>query len=545
MTGLIFKIHRIGEILLNDEKKDVRIAYLLLLLTGIFGGHRFYTQKWYKGLIYLILFWIMIIFSFGYLLSGIVVYEIITLPIKLMLANNEIDSTGNLKDEIITFYKGAKYKKELDELKSKVDESGLSNILNVKDEEKEVQTSLKLAKEKQNKLRHEIRELDLTYKELRIEDKKHKEIERLNYNIQVLREQSIYWQEILEEESMGIFTRPEELYPSEYYKEELKLNRKEQGQMKRDKTATIAKEWTVNGSIREGNKIMDSNIKQILRAFDHEVDVLIKTLTFKNFRSKLNAINKSYEQLNKINSSNGVKITNEYLRLKEEELKLAYKGLVKTEEEKELLKEEKEREREEKIALKEIEKKKAVVDKDISHYNNMLEELSLQVEALKDENKRLELKREIESLENKKEEKEKEKESLDFREKNAKAGYVYIISNVGSFGENIVKIGVTRRLDPLERIRELSSASVPFKFDVHAIVFSEDAFKLESSLHKKFDSRRVNLVNSRKEFFHATIDDVKEALKEHKNLTINFNEKYEALEYRDTLKMRSKEEVNV
>ena len=88
---------------------------------------------------------------------------------------------------------------------------------------------------------------------------------------------------------------------------------------------------------------------------------------------------------------------------------------------------------------------------------------------------------------------------------NGKAGNVYIISNYGAFGENVFKIGMTRRLDPQERVDELSSASVPFKFDVHSFIFSDDAVALETELHRRLESRRVNCVNPRKEFFYATI----------------------------------------
>jgi T5orf172 domain. len=126
---------------------------------------------------------------------------------------------------------------------------------------------------------------------------------------------------------------------------------------------------------------------------------------------------------------------------------------------------------------------------------------------------------------------------LDYRLQNSTAGYVYIISNIGSFGENVVKIGVTRRLEPMDRIDELGSASVPFKFDVHALIFSYDAYKLETELHEKFADKRINKVNNRKEYFNLTITEVEQALKEYKDLTIDFHEEPEAGEYRESLKI--------
>ena len=132
-----------------------------------------------------------------------------------------------------------------------------------------------------------------------------------------------------------------------------------------------------------------------------------------------------------------------------------------------------------------------------------------------------------------------EKEELDYRLENIGAGYVYIISNIGAFGENVFKIGVTRRLEPTERISELSSASVPFKFDVHALIFSYQAFELEKELHNYFNDKRVNMVNNRKEFFNITIEEIERALEKHKDLTFEFNKIPDAEEYRETLKLRN------
>ena len=115
------------------------------------------------------------------------------------------------------------------------------------------------------------------------------------------------------------------------------------------------------------------------------------------------------------------------------------------------------------------------------------------------------------------------------------AGYVYIISNIGSFGEEVFKIGVTRRDDPEERIKELSSASVPFRYDSHVFIFSKNAYDLENQLHKRFDKKRVNKVNMRKEFFKITMDDVKQIVEENKGAVHSFVEVPEAEEYRETL----------
>ena len=129
---------------------------------------------------------------------------------------------------------------------------------------------------------------------------------------------------------------------------------------------------------------------------------------------------------------------------------------------------------------------------------------------------------------------------LDYREANQRAGYVYIISNIGSFGENVYKIGMTRRLDPQERIDELGDASVPFNFDVHAMIFSDDAPALEAALHKAFENRKVNMVNQRREFFNVTLAEIKEVVKKNFDKTVEFIDIPDAEQYRISQKMKIK-----
>ena len=216
----------------------------------------------------------------------------------------------------------------------------------------------------------------------------------------------------------------------------------------------------------------------------------------------------------------------------------AYEYEQKKELEKELLREEREKERENKKVLQEIERKKRSINKEILHYENAADELENKILIANDaektelENKLSEIRKIIEKYND-------EKEELDYRLENIGAGYVYVISNIGAFGENVFKIGVTRRLEPLERIRELSSASVPFKFDVHALIFSYQAFELEKELHNYFESKRVNMVNNRKEFFNITINEIEDVLNKYKDLTFEFNKIPDAEEYRETLKLRN------
>jgi hypothetical protein len=125
-----------------------------------------------------------------------------------------------------------------------------------------------------------------------------------------------------------------------------------------------------------------------------------------------------------------------------------------------------------------------------------------------------------------------------------KRGHVYIISNIGSFGEQVYKIGMTRRLEPEDRIKELGDASVPFSFDIHAMIFSEDAPNLEAELHKAFASRKVNMLNYRKEFFKVTLNEIEQKVKEI-GLKTEFIRIPEAMEYRETLVILDKIKSNL
>ena len=132
---------------------------------------------------------------------------------------------------------------------------------------------------------------------------------------------------------------------------------------------------------------------------------------------------------------------------------------------------------------------------------------------------------------------EKDRENVLEREQNTRAGYVYVISNIGSFGENIYKIGMTRRLEPMDRVKELGDASVPFEFDVHAMIFSEDAPKLENILHETFRKYQVNKVNNRKEFFKVPLEDIESVIKQNHNATVTFTMIAKAEQYRESLRL--------
>lgn len=347
--------------------------------------------------------------------------------------------------------------------------------------------------------------------------------------------------EELDMESFSLYKPRYDFANSSQYKNKLEDIRNQQKQMIKNKTAVHYFDgWTVDGSKSKGRKMTNDNIKIILRNFNADCEAAINKIKFNNLQSIEKRILNSFAQLNKLNETNRISITDSFLNLKMEELHLGYEYERQLEIEKDILREQREREREERRALAEIERKKASIDKEIIHYQTALNELENKILTAKNEdeikeynNKIMEINENIEKFKN-------EKEELDYRIENVGAGYVYIISNIGAFGENVFKIGVTRRLNPIERIMELSSASVPFKFDIHALIFSYNAYELETELHTKFTQKRVNLVNNRKEFFNITIEEIEEVLDNYKELTFEFNKIPDADEYRETLKMREK-----
>lgn len=326
----------------------------------------------------------------------------------------------------------------------------------------------------------------------------------------------------------------------EEYKDRLTEIRNEQKQLIRDKKAAVCSTtWTVNNSLRQGQAMTNQNIRQILRCFNDECDVLIDKVRFNNIEAYLDKIEKACNRLNKMNTKNCVYITDEYADLKIEEMQLAYEYAQKKEEEKEKRREEREILREQAAVQKEIDERRKELEKERIHYENHLRQVDDKLQNAKEVEKDylLEQKNDIENRLNDIAEAMKD---VDYREANKRAGYVYVISNIGSFGKDIYKIGMTRRLTPQDRIDELSSASVPFKFDIHAMIFSDDAPALETALHHKFRDKMVNLMNNRKEFFHVTLDEIKEVVKDNYDKAVEFKEEPTAEQYRDTLKTLEK-----
>ena len=339
-------------------------------------------------------------------------------------------------------------------------------------------------------------------------------------------------------QEFALYTPRYEMVNSEAYKERLSEIRDLQKELIKHNLAVSGNmNWTVNGSKSEGKKMVKDMQKLLLRAFNSECDEVISRVTYANIELSEKRLHTSFDAISKLGRIMNVAITRQYLKLKIDELYLAFEYKRKKQEEKEEQKELRAQLREEAKLQKEIEEARKKIQKEQKHYQNALETINKQLlSAAEDQRADLEQKRaEIEAQLG---EIDKNIRDIDYRESNAKAGYVYIISNIGAFGENVYKIGMTRRLDPQERIDELGDASVPFNFDVHAMIFSDNAPALEAALHKAFENKKLNMVNLRREFFNVTLDEIKEVVMKNFDKSVEFIEVPEAEQYRTSQKMR-------
>ena len=323
------------------------------------------------------------------------------------------------------------------------------------------------------------------------------------------------------------------------YKDKLEEIREEQKSMIKNNTAAICNTaWKVQGSEKAGKKMIAENIKQALRNFNIECDLCIGKVKFSNYDNSKERIFKAFELQNKLNETNDIHIVDDYYRLKIKELNLAFEYQKKKQEEREELRRKREELREAEKVAREIEEKRKELEKEQEHYQNYLKKINEQIEVEQSEERKQFLLAKKEELDNNVNDVQLALEDLDYREANHRAGYVYIISNIGAFGENIYKIGMTRRLEPEDRIAELSGASVPFKFDIHAMIFSDDAPKLEAALHNHFADKKVNLVNGRKEFFNVSLDEIKQVVRENHDKSVDFINIPDAEQYRESLMLR-------
>lgn len=337
-------------------------------------------------------------------------------------------------------------------------------------------------------------------------------------------------------QSFGLYAPRFDFASALDYKEALaQIRSTQKALIKADKAATGSTSLTYNNSLSKGQKIVRDMKKLVLRTFNIECDEIVAKVKYTNYDASLKKIYSSAESISKLSNDMGISITTEFINSKVQELRLALEYQIKKEEEKEALKEARAQEREAARLQKELDEQRKKVEKEQKHYEKALSNLQKQLKLNPQDQELLRKKEELlTELENI----ELSLRDIDYREANQRAGYVYVISNIGAFGENVYKIGMTRRLDPQERVDELGDASVPFNFDIHAMIFSDDAPALEAALHKAFETKKLNMVNTRREFFNVTLDEIKNVVKENFDKTVEFHDVADAEQYRISQKMK-------
>lgn len=333
-------------------------------------------------------------------------------------------------------------------------------------------------------------------------------------------------------QDVGIYRYHHPLEDAAAYKDRL---REIEGQVdelvKAGRAVLAADMFTFDGSLAKGRKMVADLGKLMLRAYNAEADNCVRSLRAGNVSTAKKRLDSAVNAIEKLGAMMQMRVNPDYHALRNAELELTADYQMKVQEERERARDERDLLREQRRAEQELASERERLEKEKSHYVTVLESLR----AAGDQAAADELATRLADI-------EQAIADNDYRIANIRAGYVYVISNVGAFGPNVVKIGMTRRLEPRDRVRELGDASVPFQYDVHALFFSEDAVALENELHKAFADRRVNHINQRREFFFATPVEVRDLLAEKVGGLLEFTEEPEALEYFQSRSLRPGED---
>lgn len=279
--------------------------------------------------------------------------------------------------------------------------------------------------------------------------------------------------------------------------------------------------FTFNNSTAKGAKFVRDMSKLMLRSYNAEAENCVKAVRAGNLHTAQARLSKAVEQIARLGTMIDLHITPSFHQLRLHELELANRHLRAVQAEKEADRARREELREQRKAEQELAAEKGRLEKERTHYANTIVALRAKGDVEGADRMQMLLNDVEHAIEN-----------VDYRAANIRAGYVYVISNVGAFGPDVVKIGLTRRLDPMDRVNELGDASVPFRFDVHALFFAEDAVGVEAMLHQHFAEQRINRVNHRREYFRATPTQVRDVLTAHKVELLDFTLDPVAEEYR-------------
>lgn len=348
-----------------------------------------------------------------------------------------------------------------------------------------------------------------------------RDVAQLRAQLEELKGQVVETSDVMLLQEVGIYRYSHPLDSAAAYEAELNaLNEAINASIKFGTAVSTTKKWVINGSEKDGARMVGDFGKLVLRAYNNEVDNVLRTLKPYTLVAAIARLEKLRVTIAKLGASMKLAVTDTFHELRVKELRLTADYLQKLAEEREKEREQRIRLKEEEQARRELEGEREKLEKERRHFESVAQALLAKGDAQaanQAQTKAAELQMAI--------------DGVVAREANVRAGYVYVISNLGSFGDKVCKIGLTRRLDPMDRVRELGDASVPYRFDVHVLMFSEDAVGLETTLHRQFADRRCNLVNAHREFFFVTPHEVKQALLKLKGNLVSFVETSEALEW--------------
>ncbi|MBS0599041.1 MAG: DUF4041 domain-containing protein [Proteobacteria bacterium] len=406
-----------------------------------------------------------------------------------------------------------------DELEAKARESGLLNLLAVKQQIRVEETRLASV---QAQAAATQTDLDAAHSQL-----------------QEIQQQILGAEDTVQLESFALYEPKYQFTNSIDYKNRLDEIREDQKRTARGLSAEVDAwdNYAVELTKAQWKKLRKDALKLALRSFNSESEYCVDNVKFSNVEKMEERIRRSFETCNKLLNTMGVLWKDIVLGRKLQELYLAHEYQVRRQEDKEAARQAREDQREQEKLEREIREARAKIEKERRHFTNALQKLQSRLFSTSDQQERDDLQARIDELSSQNSKLDEEERLLDYREQNARAGYVYVISNIGAFGEGVYKIGMTRRLEPMDRVDELGDASVPFRFDVHALVFSDNAPMLEAKLHTHFAAGRLNKVNGRKEFFRADLKDIEAVIRANYDAVVEVVHAAPAEQYRESLRL--------
>ncbi|MCC3314740.1 DUF4041 domain-containing protein [Nocardia africana] len=343
-----------------------------------------------------------------------------------------------------------------------------------------------------------------------------------------LRQEIIHTRDEQMLQEIGIYEYHHPLSNSVNHRAELEdLHRQIKAMARQDGRAIEAStSWVVRGSVTEGRQMVREYSKLMLRAYNAEADNLVRSLKPYKLPTALKRLDKVAFTIERLGRTMDLRVAPEYHRLRYRELEVTAAHLEEVAYQRQLERDERDRQREERKAQQEMARERARIDREEKQYRHTLAEFERVGKGSTSDADR---------VRDKLKELESHRQRVDYQATNTSAGHVYVISNIGAFGDGMVHIGFTRRFDPEERIRDLSNTAVPFPFDVHVMLYDDDAAGIEAELHRRLADRRVNRINERREFFYATPAEVRELLQEvTKGKLLEFTELAEAVDFRQS-----------